>query len=240
MILPPLLTGPRFEEGDLVSFTFDDCELTYRVPVVPQHSEVSDFVSQSRDFQEILLSDWEEYNGRHLLILSRQNWYFEYEIGRQDIIYCYLKVTLIKHNEQEAESEFCLDSIQFKKFLLNVFQEDHPISRFPDRADWPSINNQFFMQSVNKSGLEGVVAELDTYNTGSALAMNAYFAINKSFVIIINFELSAIYYEGIDYPYSPEFLRQFKKDLFDDFLSHVKIEYSGETLKTIQQKNKHS
>lgn len=238
MNLPILLTGPKFENGDLVSFTFNDCELTYRAPVVPFHSEVSDVVTQIRNFKNIDLADWEEHNGRHFLTLSRQNWYFEYETGHQDIIICYLETTLMKLTSQEAQSEFCLDASQFKNYLVTSLNEDYPTSRFPERADWPSISNQFFMESVNKSGLDGIVAELDSHNTGQSPTMNAYFALNNTFILTIYFSLSPIYYEGIEYPYSREFLRQFKKDLFDDFLSHVKIEYSGETLKTIQLKNK--
>jgi hypothetical protein len=240
MILPPLLTGPRFEEGDLVSFTFDDCELTYRTPVVQHNSETLDNVSQIRDFRNIKTSDWHHMDGIATFDLSFQNWDFEYDIGRHDILHCCACVRIIKHDDDEINNQHCLNFTEFKSFLLSQIKRELDKTRFPNRPDWPSKENDFFIKELVRPVYNGIEVELDTNGSGDHPSMHGYFVLNKSFLVEIHISINPIYYEGIDYPYSPEFLRQFKKDLFDDFLSHVKIEYSGETLKTIQQKNKHT
>jgi hypothetical protein len=241
MIFPDLFEGPRFEDGDLVNFTFEDCELTYRVPIVPRSYDNLDFVSPQKNFSIVDTSDWLESGGFYSLNISKQSWIFEQQVFHQeilnrfDVMGCSCSVNLIKLREPEIDSEITLSPTQLKYFLLAQLRQDFSHTRFPERTNWPSIENDFFVEGTHKGESFGFSVELDT-SGGAHPSMNTYFPLNKSLLLTIELDINPLIIEGFQYPYSPEFLRQFKKDLFKDFLSHVKIEYSGETLKKIQQK----
>jgi hypothetical protein len=244
MIFPDLFNGPRFENGDLVNFTFEDCELTYRVPEVPESYDNLDSISQQHDFRIIDTSSWSESGGFYSLNLSRQSWIFEQQIFHQDIMNridimgCSCSVGLVKLRELEINSELALELTQLKCFLLTQLKQDFTQTRFPNRIDWPSIENDFFIEKTPTVEFMGFSVELDTSGSGLQPSVNAYIPLNKSLLLTTELDINPLITEGIQYPYTPEFLRQFKKDLFKDFLSHIKIEYSGETLKKIQQNNK--
>lgn len=244
MIFPDLFNGPRFEEGDLVNFTFEDCELTYRVPIVHQSYDNLDSVSQQHDFSIVDTSTWLESDGFYSLNLSKQSWIFEQQVFHQDIMNridimgSSCSVGLIKLREPDINNELALDLAQLKCFLITQLKQDFTHTRFPERPDWPSIKNDFFIENTPAAEFTGFLVELDTSGSGLHPSVNAYIPLNKSLLLTVELDINPLFTEGFPYPYSPEFLRQFKKDLFKDFLSHIKIEYSGETLKKIQQNNK--
>lgn len=50
-------------------------------------------------------------------------------------------------------------------------------------------------------------------------------------------DLQSLHYAGRTNPYSNEVLKQFEKDLFEELLNHIKIEYSPALIAQIEALN---
>src|SRR5688572_23430890 len=108
MKFPDHLTGPQFADGDLVSFVFDEAELTLRVPKVPYNRGTIDRVNPQKDFRNADTSGWDHFgvDGHCTIYLSTQTWNYEDSLSHDDIAHALLDVEVLKQSSQEAESCF--------------------------------------------------------------------------------------------------------------------------------------
>jgi hypothetical protein len=237
MKFPGHITGPRFAEGDLISFTFDESELTLRSPKVPYNRDTIDRVCAQRDFRGADTSSWEQIGdeGHCLLELLVQTWNYEDEISHDDIAHTLLKIEVIKHSHDEIERCVCLNSESFKDYFFAVIKAHHEDSPAEGRPYWPSEQNNFFAKTIEGRFLDGLQAQVDAGGGKKYPIPSAYFSLGRGYTLRIGFYFSSLHYPDRKNPYSEELLQQFKLDVFDDFLSHIRIEYTPETIALIQK-----
>lgn len=238
MKFPGNLTGPIFAEGDLVNFTFEDAELTLRAPKVPYNRETIDRVSPLKDFRNADTSDWKHFGneGHCTYELLVQNWNYEDSASHDDVAHVLLKIIVLKHSPHEVNSSICLNSKLFREYFLACLKEDHEDSPPEGRPYWPSEENNFFAKTIKGEVLDGLQAQVDLGGGEKHPVPSAYFSLGRSYSLRIAFHFGSLhYFDDRKNPYSEEFLHQFKLDAFDDFLSHIRIEYTPETVALIEQ-----
>lgn len=235
MKLPEHLTGPQFADGNLVSFIFDESELTLRAQRVPHHIDAIDEICPERNFRNADTTSWDHFGteGHCSTELMMQTWEYVYSVSRYYIAHAELKVEVVKHSDQEAARCFSLNNLSFRNELLFWLKDDHAESRPRGRAYWPSEENNYFLKTIPRDLLDGLQVQIDL---GEKYPVpSAFFPLGRQYMLRINFDIRPLRYPNQKYPYSEETLQQFKLDAFDDFLSHIRIEYTPETIALIQK-----
>ncbi len=242
MILPESISGPEFKDGDIVSFTFEDAELTMRLPIIPDDPGEHNTVSSQTDFRNVDTTNWSHYGdeGNCSKKIIVQSWnYTDYDgsHNRLFVALSFLKICILKNSQAETDSLLNLNS---KTFTAHYTQSLHdPDDDEPEnRPDWPTLSNNYFAKTVKKEVLDGLQAQLDSGSCDEFPTLMAFFPLNKQFSLQIAFDFGSYHYFGESAPknpYSYEFWRALGLELFDDLLSYVHIEYSPEARAIIKE-----
>lgn len=237
MKFPNHLAGPQFSEGDLVSFIFDESELTFRAPKVPFNTDTIDRICRERNFCNADTSSWYQFGteGHCLKELLVQNWNYEDSISHDDIAHALLKIEILKHSDDEFASCFSLNNRTFGDYFFADMKVHHEDSPPEGRSYWPSVENNFFSKAVKRNVLDGLQAQIDLGGGKKYPVPSAYFPLGRRYTLRIAFHFSSLHYPDRKNPYSEDLLQQFKLDAFDDFLSHVSIEYTPETIALVEK-----
>lgn len=235
MIFPKHIIGPQFESGDIVSFHFDGAELTFRTPIVPINSQNIDEISQLKIFCGINTSDWNSNDQeRPCIQLLQQMWAFEDAKTLDDIAQCSLYVSLVEVSQQDCAQNTLLESSSFKALMLAWM--DYSFAANEKGADGDSTQGRYKLRSIDKPHLHWLTAQV-RYAPDTAPSSIGIMPINNRFIVMVSLEIQSLHYAGRTNPYSNELLKQFEQDLFEDFLSHIKIEYNPETIALIDALN---
>ena len=238
MRLPLHLTGPQFSDGDIVSFSFNDCSLNLRLPVVSHNIDKVDYVISARDFCNIDTGLWEHHGdeGHCFIEIVAQKWVYECGLTHDDIAQCFMKIYVMKHSCAEVESLFSLNSRTFKNYSLSVLARDMGV--FEQGVDIPpekpSASNDYFVKTVAKPVLDGFQVQLNLNDANPTPSLVAFFSLGCEFTLKIEWEFGSLHYADRENPYSEELLQNMKFQLFDEFLSFIDIEYSPDTLARIE------
>lgn len=237
MKFPDHLTGPQFADGDLVTFVFDDAELTLRVPKVPYNRGTIDRVNPQKDFRNADTSGWDHFgdDGHCTNYLSTQTWNYEDALSHDDIAHALLDVEVLKQSNREAESCFSLNSQTFIRHFIDGIHGDFADSKQDERPYWPTHQNNFFARAMKRDYVDGLQVQLDLVEGKKYPTPCAYFSLGRRYTLRIAFHFGSLHYSDRKNPYSEELLHQFKLDAFDDFLSHIRIEYTPETVALIKK-----
>lgn len=238
MKFPDHLTGPQFAEGDLASFIFDESELTLRVPKVPYNRGTIDRVNPCKDFRNADTSGWDHFgdDGHCTTYLSTQTWNYEDSVSHDDIAHALLDVEVLRHSESEADSCFALNSDSFYRHFIDGIHGDFADSKQDERPYWPTQENNFFAKAIKREYIDGLQVQLDLVEGKKYPTPCAYFPLGRRYTLRIAFHFGSLhYFDDRKNPYSEELLHQFKLDAFDDFLSHIRIEYTPETIALIDE-----
>lgn len=238
MRFPGQLTGPVFSDGDLVTFVFDDAQLTLRVPKIPYNRDSVDRVNRRRDFRNPDTSNWDHFGdeGHCIESLVTQNWNYEDQQSHDDIANVFLKIVVLKHSDKEYESCLCLNSKSFADHFLKDIYSAYSDSTQDERPYWPTKQNNFFAKVIKRDLIDGLQVQIDLGGGEKRPVPSAYFSLGRRYSLRIAFHFGSLhYFDDRKNPYSEEFLHQFKLDAFDDFLSHIRIEYTPETIALIDE-----
>lgn|SRR5690606_24516243 len=237
MIFPENITGPQFSVGDFVTYQFDDCELTLRLPVVPHNTDKVDDVSPRRDYRNVNTRDWRPLGeqGFTFTRLAVQKWKYECERTHDNIASCYMTVSVLKHTLKDADSLFSLNSETFQEHHLQVIHADFSDYEQTKGDEWPSASNNFLAKTITRPVLDGLQVQLDLVDGAEAPTLGALFSLGKEYTLNIEWSFSSLHYPDRQNPYSRELLHKMKFELFEEFLSFIDIEYSPETLALIQK-----
>lgn len=226
MIFPKGIIGPQFIDGDLVVFTFKGAELLMRLPKIPQNKNNKDNVSSIKNFSGINTDDWgEDDQGNRCKQLASQRWSFEEKNTLDNVVLAQLSASLVALDGDRLKNQSLLSFHAFEKTIIDGLhysfsEEEAPNERIssattfgrPD-LDWLKV---FIHHNLEKTPVPTI-----------------FIPLTNSLFIMAALELQSLHYAGRTNPYSNEVLKQFEQDLFEDFLSHIKIEYSPETIATI-------
>lgn len=237
MIYPRNIEGPRFDQGDLVTFVFDEAELTLRLPIIPNNRHNADRVSALKDFRSVSTSDWDTNDqDRPCIELATQRWCFEDANSLDDIAQCELYVGLVEVTDLHRSQNTLLSSYEFEKLMVAwhhySFGEQHDAMYDHDK-NWPVLANRYHGRAVFRDHLDWFVVQLSVNSSERPIRV-AMIPLNNRFVLMIFIEIESLHYAGRTNPYSNDLLKQFEADLFDDFLSHIDIKYSPELIEKIQ------
>lgn len=237
MKLMDSLAGPRFSDGDLVTFVFDEAELTLRIPKVPYNRDTIDKVVYQKDFRNADTSGWDHFGdeGHCTITLSVQSWNYEDQQSHDDIANVFLKIEVLKHSDNESEKLSGLNSHSFQKHFLDQIRNYFADADVDERPFWPTKKNNFFASTIKRDLIDGLQVQIDLGGGEKYPVPCAYFSLGRRYTLRIAFHFGSLHYSDRKNPYSEELLHQFKLDAFDDFLSHIRIEYTPETVALINQ-----
>ncbi len=236
MKYPGNIIGPRFESGDLVTFTFDGAELTLRLPVVPNNKHNEDTVTRIKDFRGIDTREWDTNDQeRPCIQLATQRWSFEDARSLDDIAQCEVHVSLIEVTQPQCKKNVLLCTAGFEETVLAwlCYSFANHEEKYQEDSNWPSLANRYLGKSILKEHLSWFMVQLCFFE-GTMPRPTMMIPINNRFVIMMSIEIDSLHYAGRQNPYSKELLRKFEFELFDDFLSHFDLRYTPETIATIQ------
>lgn len=241
MKYPDNIIGPKFEDGDVIHFLFDGAELTFRAPIVPRNTHGADRVSTTRDFRKVCTQDWDTNDQEHPAIeLLSQRWCFEDARTLDDIAQCQVYAGLVECKEEERKANVFLSYPDFENLMIAwhdyTFSQEHT-EKYAEDSTWPALPNRYNGRSIPKDHINWFIVELNLSLQVKPVQL-AMIPVNNRFVLMIYIDLQRLHYAGRTNPYSEETIKQFERDLLDDFLNHVKIEYSPETIATIQSLQK--
>lgn len=237
MKYPNNIVGPKFDEGDLVTFAFDGAELTLRALQIPRNNHGADRICAAKDFRNIDTQKWDTNDQGHPCVeLLLQRWCFEDARTLDDIAECEVFVGIVEVAENQRTANTLLSPPDFENLMLAWHHysvgEEHN-EKYALDPTWPALSNRYNGYSIEKKHLDWFIVELKITLQERPVRL-AMIPINNRFVLMTFIDLQSLHYAGRSNPYSEETLKQFEKDLFDDFLSHIKIEYSPELIEKIQ------
>lgn len=236
MIFPANIVGPQFCNGDLLIFSFDGAELTLSAPKVPNNPRNIDDVSPIKDFRGINTDDWKtDDQNHHTLQLLLQHWDFEDARTLDDIARLRLYVELVEVAELERSKNTLLSFDTFEQLMLSWHShtfKNHE-EKYLENPNWPALANRYHGRSIVRKDIDWFVVQV-ALNSRSKPTQMLMLPINNRFALIAFIKIESLHYPGRTNPHSDELLKQFEADLFEDFLSHIKIEYSPEIIATIQ------
>lgn len=232
MIFPKNLVGPKFDEGDLLIFTFSGAELTLRLPKIPSNKHNKDQVSPMKQFSSTETKEWgEDDQGNRCKQLISQRWSFEDARSLDNIALTKLSVSLVHVDANKLNGSALLKFRTFEKLVMDglahSFQQDDSTEQSTSR---------FFAQQTDQRNINWLKVMIQ-FDQERSPTPTMFIPLTGSFFIMISLEIESLHYAGRTNPYSNEVLKQFEADLFDDFLSHIKIEYSPETIAQIHSLN---
>ena len=237
MKYPGNLVGPRIEDGDLVSFTFDGAELTLRLPIIQLNRDSKDVISRKRDFRGINTTEWDVDNqDRPIFQLTEQCWKFSDATGSLDnIAICRLTTGIGEVSRSEQDTNMILDATKFPQAMLDsmkfTFEEDDEDHK--DDPTWPTTAKNYHMKTVERKHLDWVSFEVSLCH-GERPSPWTLIPINNRFVMVAYISLGSLHYsDGRRNPYSDELLKKFEFEFFDEFLAHIDLRYSPETIALI-------
>lgn len=236
MIFPEFINGPQFQDGDLVTFGFDDAEVTLRLPNVPYNRDTTNNVCPQRDFRQVDVSDWQKTDvGNAVKLLVSQSWKYEDAITHDDIAHCFLKIIIGEIAEDGQKRQCCLNSLLFKEWIINTCVGENTPEVLAGNLSRPSVENHFLAKPVPRDTVDWVSMQRYLQGEDSPPSPVAYIPVNKRFRMNVSFTFNSIHYSDRKNPYSEELLHQLKLDLFDEFISFIHVDYSGATLEIIQR-----
>ncbi|MFO1369277.1 MAG: hypothetical protein U1F46_09800 [Marinagarivorans sp.] len=231
MKFPDFLSGPGFNDGNLVHFECEDVEFSCRLPIIPNYEQRLDALTAKRDFSKYDTSDWHDGGDCWLYELSRQSWKYEDAISHDDIAISGLTLTLILDKPEANIGNARFNPEEQKKYFVQWFNQNYG-ANCGYRGERGDYNVAFIGGGVPigiKLQSPPEIAQLITPK------MMAYITLNKDLYLMISFSLDSLHYDNRKNPYSEELLHQLKIDLFDEFLSFIQVTYSGEVLNLVEQ-----
>lgn len=235
MRLPENLMSPTFEQGDLLTFSFDGAELIFPALTLLNNPQNIDDVSTIKDFRGIGTSEWDTNDsGHHELLLLLQHWSVEHSDSLDEVAACKLWVKLVEIPSLLQAENKLLSTPQFEQLMLdwhaaNFIQHDE---RHAEDPNIPTYSNRYHGKSITKPYLDWFIASLPLNPRLKPIQL-LMIPVNNRFVLMAFIKIESLHYAGRTNPYSDELLKQFEVDLFADFLNHIKITYSPELIATI-------
>lgn len=234
MKFPDGISGPKISDGDLLFLEFKDSNLTLRVPAIPKNTSAVDEVTSIRDWTNPNTDSWKKfYHGKQTSIVT-QFWNYEDEVTHDDIARCFLDFNIAKVDRISATLPFTLNSEAFYNFFLNDLIEEAEENGPETRDGWPSIENNFYLKSVEKPQVNGVQFQEDMDGGQMPYPMPvAFIPLGRNLYLSATLKLCSLHYKDRKNPFSEKTLHQFKLDLFNELLSYIQVDYKPEIVELI-------
>lgn len=228
--------SPVFDDSDLLMYCFDGAELTLPALRIPLSDHNIEDISTTKNFCGIDTSGWDVddcNHFQHLLLL--QHWNLEHIESLDDIATGKLWVNLVEMHESVQSANSLLSNASFEKVMVNLHAKNFRShdEAHADDLNIPSFSNYYFGKSIPKRHLNWFVVSLPLKSASKPTQL-LMIPINNRFVLMAYIKIESLHYEGRTNPYSDETLKQFEKELFDEFLNHIKIDYSPKLIEKIQ------
>lgn len=242
MNFPDRITGPQFAEGDFLSFTFDEAQLTMRVPRTPDNRGAIDRISHQRDLRSADTMHLDHLGDRdhYTIPLALQTWNYQDCESQDDVAHALLDMEVLRHSDSEAQECFALKSDAFQGHILDEMRRHFEIINTDEKPSWPTRGKIFFAKPVKGDRLDGLQVHVNLGGGKQYPVSSAYFSLGRRYSLRIAFHLSSLAHSGRSHSYNEESMQKFMLEVFDDFLSHIRIEYTPETVALIEQFRKGS
>lgn len=232
MIYPGNIIGPQFDKGDIVTFVFDGAELMLRLPIIPINKHNEDVVSPIKDFRNIDTGVWsEDDQGNRCEQLVSQCWSFEDGISLDNVALSRLAISLVDINQKKAQVTSLLNFSYFEKVVLDGLA--YSFDDGQGELHSSSTENRFFAEQYERNNVNWLRVKI-SYDQERLPSPVVFIPLTSSFFVMVSLELQSLHYAGRSNPYSDELLKQFESDLFEDFISHIDLRYTPETIAIIE------
>lgn len=234
MKFPEFISGPTFSDGDIVSYSFGDAELNFRVLNLPFEDNQINCVASNQDFQNWQVPEDDE--GFHEFDLAVQNWNYLEDHNHFSVAGIMFEASILKHTKSEVESGFSLDADRFQEFAMDDAKEANPNDISDPRPYWPTHENNFLLKTITHPHFNGFQYKLFLVEPAEYPACIAFFSLGRYYSLRFSLSLHSLHYNDKDIinPYSEATLHKMKEDLFEDLLSTVHVDYSAELLSLIK------
>ena len=239
MISPKNIIGPNFGNGDITTFIFDGSELTLSLPIIPNNRNTIDKTSSLTDFRNVVTHEWDTNDqGRPCFQLASQLWCFEDAKTLDDVAECELYIGLVEATDSHRKESTLLSTSDFESLMLawHSYSFTHHEKKYAEDSSWPALANRYHGRAIKKDPVSWFVVQLALTSQSKPVHL-VMIPINSRFVLMAYIQIESLHYAGRTNPYSNELLKQFELDLFEDFLSHIKVDYSSETIAQIELLN---
>jgi len=242
MIYPQDISGPQFNESDLVEFVFEGATLTLSVPAIRNNTNSVDQVTSIRDFSQVDTQDWEvDSEGAHCFNLLTQKWTFEDTKTLDDIATCWVDISIVELPEELQNSHLALSKSRLKQYFLDALSNalddiKDGENTSMDKADWPNKQNDYLYKCINRSELDWMQVQV-SFVTDNLPSPLAYIPINSRFVLSASFHMSSLHYSDRENKYSDKLIREIEFSLFDEFLNSINLRYQPEVISLIKKAN---
>lgn len=228
------LTYPQFADGDLVTFSFDGAELMFPALAIENDRYSIDRVFPMKDLRHISTADWESDEGNNpYQLLLMQQWKLEDKSTLDDIATCRLYVAVMEVEEPHRKANTLLSYPAFEKYIPEFHAKTFPESELnPDGTKSPCLANRFLNRIIENQPINWLVCQLPLGSCDSPTEI-VTLPLNNRFVLMIYISIESLHYPGRTNPYSEETLKQFERDLFNEFLNNIRVDYSPELIAKI-------
>lgn len=232
MIYPRNIIGPQFHKGDIVTFVFDGAELILRLPIVPINKDNEDVVSSIKDFRQVKTDVWgQDDQGNRCEQLVAQCWCFEDAISLDDVALSRLAISLVDVGQKKTKVASLLNFSYFEKVVLDGLAYSFDDGRGELHSS--STDNRFFAEQYKRNNVNWLRVKI-SYDPERLPSPVIFIPLTSSFFVMVSLELQSLHYAGRSNPYSDELLKKFESDLFEDFISHIDLRYTPETIAIIE------
>ena len=237
MNFPEFIVGPTFSEGDILSFIFDDADITLRIPKIHHNDRTIDSVIAQKDFRNADMRDWMSFGDEGLCYLSlvTQDWKYMDDVTHLNVAHVFFEISVLKHGKAETESFYSLNAASFQQRFIREIHDENPDIKTDPRPYWPTQENNFFFKPIPCEILDGFQVKMDVVEGSDNPATIGFFSLGREYTLRLNLRLMSLHYPDRKNPYSNELLRTVEEDLFEDLLSHVQVDYNAETLALIEK-----
>lgn len=241
------VTGPNFEESTLVFIQLNNVELSFRLP---DHWGTYDsflFGQDLTDIEMVPSSDWRVHPlGQKFLRLVKQSWFYDDIESLNHVVLTNFEIELMVLTPEEQEKQVHLSKKEFDKWLFHLYRLNAVEGVESDLGTEVEIRNTEEWQApkqisdidrLDKGAVEWLTMTLGNKSVHECPDWMTYIPLNKESLLVVNCDIKIFSsdHESINIPEVE--LDQLRKDIRDEILSHISINYTPAILEYINEIN---
>ncbi len=241
------VVGPDFEQSALVSFEFNDVDVSLRLP--EHRGDYPSFVhlQNIRNLENISEKSWREHPfGQRYLILINQTWYYSDRETENYAVITNFDVELMVLTQDEQARQDHLKKTTFDQWLFAMNRliavegiDENLGTEIETRNTeiWQQPKQISDIEKMEKGPVEWLTSTLGHIESNRTPKWFTYIPLNKEFLLVVNCDIKILYYEHQTITIPEHELDQLRKDIRTEILDHIAVTYSPELLQHINELN---
>jgi hypothetical protein len=248
--------GPDFNEADIISFNFGDAEITFALPKDPDRGP--GYLAPYDQTQLATASDLHSIVhplGFRIFNLSENTWCYHDEISERNVVRENCNIKLIEVPEGRQSELNVLSKKALLEWLFTFFRliavrgDESLLGSEIEQKNMTDLMMPLSLGSIERYGagllswpmmtISSPYEDNPQANAARIPDYNVYIPLSERWVLYVEHSLY-IYYNDHWPDLSRQELIELQRDILLEILSHIKITYSADVLKRIEELNKAS